>query len=242
MSQKGARKCQSVIHLSPATAERGTNVNNGALPKQSKRAREDIENPTMTWESPATSEITLTQPSVLEIATKIYEQPTFELENNRAAVRLDRLADKIDRYKSHDEFLRKCIENKVTPLSYKVFLEPSIGNHDENFLKGYHDMLEGFSRQVMEYTAKYCKEKITDFETQQQNDTRSLSICTPKEVFTEIKKTLAVNQTKRVKTLKDIKERKFIRLKYHSNSTMPTTTQNTTQTLLYAKTNTPISE
>ena len=141
MSQKGARKCQSVIHLSPATAERGTNINNGALPKQSKRAREDIENPTMTWESPATSEITLTQPSVLEIATKIYEQPTFELENNRAAVRLDRLADKIDRYKSHDEFLKKCIENKVTPLSYKVFLEPSIGNHDENFLKGYHDML-----------------------------------------------------------------------------------------------------
>ena len=83
-----------------------------------------------------------------------YEQPTFELENNRAAVLLDRLADKIDRYKSHDEFLRKCIENKVTPLSYKVFLEPSISNHDENFLKGYHDMLEGFSRQVMEYTAK----------------------------------------------------------------------------------------
>ena len=85
------------------------------------------------------------------------------------------------------------------------------------------------------YTAKYCKEKITDFETQQQNDTRSLSISTPKEVFTEIKKTLAVNQTKCIKTLKDIKERKLIRLKYHSNSTMPrpiqqfsndTTTQN----------------
>ena len=97
----------------------------------------------------------MSQPSVLEMATKIYEQPTFELENNRTAVRLDRLADKIDRHKSHDEFLRKCIENNVTPLSYKVFLEPSIGNHDDNFLKGHHDMLECFSRQVMEQnTAK----------------------------------------------------------------------------------------
>ena len=48
---------------------------------------------------------------------------------------------------------------------------------------------------------------------------------TPKEVFTEIKKTLAVNQAKRVKTLKDIKERKFILLKYHSNSSTPRPTQ-----------------
>ena len=115
----------------------------------------------------------------------------------------------------------------MTPLSYKVFLEQSIGNHDENFLKGYHDMLEGFSHQVMEYTAKYCKEKIT--EMQQQNDTRSLSISTPKKVFTEIKKTLAVNQTKRVKTLKDIKGTEIYPIKIPLK-------------LYYAKTNTTIFE
>ena len=119
---------------------------------------------------------------------------------------------------SHNDFLRKCSENKVIPLSYQVFLEPRIGNHDENFLKGYHDTLSGFSSQVMVYTAKYCKENITDCETQQENDKRLLSISSPKEL---IKKILGVNQAKCDKTLKDIKEQKFIRLKYHSNSSRP---------------------
>lgn len=222
MSQKGARKSQSTIHLSPVTAERGINFNNGANPKQGKRPREEFETPSVRLESPTASDATLeAQVSVLEIATHTYEQPTFEFEKNRAAVRLDRLTDKIDRYTSHDEFLRKCIDHKVIPLSYQVFLEPSIGNHDEIFLKGYHEMLAGFSNQVMEYTANYCKEKITVFETQQQKDTRLLSAGNSTEVFTEIKKALATNQAKRVKTLKDIKERKFIRLKYHTNSSTP---------------------
>ena len=53
------------------------------------------------------------------------------------AVKLDRLGDKIDRYHSHDEFLRKCVTSKVTPISYQINLEPSVGNHDEAFIKGY---------------------------------------------------------------------------------------------------------
>ena len=105
----------------------------------------------MTWESLTVSEITLTQTSVLEMATNVYEQPTFELKKNRAVIRVKSLAD-IRSMKSS--------ENKVIPLSYQIFLQSSIGNHDEYFLKGYHDMLAGFSSQVMEYTAKYCKEKI----------------------------------------------------------------------------------
>ena len=127
----------------------------------------------MTWESPTATEITLTQPSVLEMATNIHEPPTIEFEKNRAAVKLERLTDKVDLNTSHDDFLRKCIENKVIPLSYQVFSEPRIGNHDENFLKAYHDSLSGFSNQVMKYTAKkilpiskHNKKRIKDYSSQ----------------------------------------------------------------------------
>ena len=72
--------------------------------------------------------------------------------------------------------------------SYQINLEPSIGNHDEAFLKGYYDMLEGFSRDVMEYTAEYCQERIKVFEAEHETATKALSENNTGEVFTEIKK------------------------------------------------------
>ena len=60
-------------------------------------------------------------------------------------------------------------------MSYQVFLEPSIGNHDETFLKGYHEMLEDFSSEVMKYTADNCKDKIAEFKTHHEASTKSLA-------------------------------------------------------------------
>ena len=60
-------------------------------------------------------------------------------------------------------------------LSNLINLEPSVGNHDEAFLKGCYDMLEGFSRDVMKYTAEYCQERIKVFEAEQETATKVLS-------------------------------------------------------------------
>ena len=211
MSQKGARKSQSAFFLSPAMAESGENSNNDA--RRMKRPREEIETPTVTLSdtSPTPSEITLVEP---QANTSRQDEQPYELERNYAALKLERLNDKVDRYKSHEEFLRRCIDNQVTPLSYKVFLEPSIGNHDENFLKGYQQMLSEFSTRVMKYTADYCAEKIIAFDSEKEIAAKSLSDRTPDSEFKAIKSTLIKNQEKRIKTLKETKDRKFIRLKY----------------------------
>ena len=235
MSQKGARKSQSAFFLSPATAESGGSNINTSITRKPKRPREEIETPIVVLTdasstepspdvSPNPSVITLLQTNHQNRPTAFNAQlgqpgpPTYQLEKNFAALRLDRLTDKIDRYQSHEGFLKRCIENKVFPNSYQIILEPSIGNHDEKFLKGYHDMLQDFSIQVMKYTADYCAEKIGDFDQQHVTSYQSLVNTTSNDELTEIKKTLAINQAKRTKTLQDTKERKFIRLRYHANS------------------------
>ena len=185
-----------------------------------------IETPTIQLEDTnIPSDHTITPTDRLETNTLNNLQQSYRLERNWEAVKLDRLGDKIDRYHSHDEFLRKCVTNKVTPISYQINLEPSIGNHDEAFLKGYYDMLEGFSRDVMKYTAEYCQERIKVFEAEQETATKALSENNTGEVFTEIKKTLLTNQEKRKRALKEVKERKFIRLKYHSKTSAPRQTR-----------------
>ena len=210
MSWKDARKSQSAFFLSGKTAERKTDNNNLETTRQPKRTREQLEAPTIVVENVQETGAKTTPTATI---------PEQTLDGNRAAVKLDRVYDKIDRYNSHNEFLRKCITNNVIPISYKVGLEPSIGNHDENFLKGYFDMLESFSKQVMNYTADYCISKITDFEVQQDASEKELFESTSNEVFVELKKTLNTNKDKRKKALKEIKERKFIRLKYQARPT-----------------------
>ena len=66
----------------------------------------------------------------------------------------------------------------------------------------------------MGYTADYCIKKISDFETQKEKSEQDLKNTTPDETFTELQMTLEVNHGKRVKALKEVKDKKYIRLKY----------------------------
>ena len=52
---------------------------------------------------------------------------------DKIVIKLDRLQDKSTRYESHKEFLEKCIREKVIPDGLRVDVEPTIGNHDEEF-------------------------------------------------------------------------------------------------------------
>ena len=151
-----------------------------------------------------------------ETVVPMQEPPLSNPIGSRNAIRHDRLLDKIDRYKSHNEFIRKCIASKIIPLSYKVTVEPSIGNHDEEFLKGYYDLLDGFSKQLMEYTADYCVKKREEFENQQKTSEEELKASTTTQGFSEMQKTFEINRNKRLKSLQEIKDKKFIRLKYKS--------------------------
>ena len=139
MSWKDARKSQSAFFLSGKTAERKTDNNNLETTRQPKRTREQLEAPTIVVENVQETGAKTTPTATI---------PEQTLDGNRAAVKLDRMYDKIDRYNSHNEFLRKCITNNVIPISYKVGLEPSIGNHDENSLRDILICLKAFQNKL----------------------------------------------------------------------------------------------
>ena len=97
-------------------------------------------------------------------------------------------------------------------------MEPSIGNHDDNFLKGYYDILDNCSAQLMNYTADYCTKKQTEFEQQKQTSDDKLKETSTPEAYTELQKTFEFNQKRRQKSIQETKEKKFIRIKYRTQN------------------------
>ena len=61
------------------------------------------------------------------------------------ALKLNRLKEKHPRYESHKEFLTRCISEKLVPMGLKLKLEPTIGNHDQEFLVNWFSKLNEFS-------------------------------------------------------------------------------------------------
>lgn len=73
-----------------------------------------------------------------------------------------------------NEFITRCISNNVIPKSYKVFVEPIIGNHDETFLKGYYELMDNCSKQLMKYPAYYSTEKLSEFNIQRMTSDNNI--------------------------------------------------------------------
>ena len=61
-----------------------------------------------------------------------------ERERESLVCRLDRSNDKKCRYLSHKSFLTKCLANNLTPNGLRVYVEPSIGNRNDEFLDKWH--------------------------------------------------------------------------------------------------------
>ena len=101
-----ARKAQSDFFIRKRSPEGiGNNTENIETIRQLKQMKEQLEVPIVmagNTQSTGSTEATTVAP------TTPY------------SVKLDRLVDKIDRYTSHDEFIRKCMEGNIIPNSYKI--------------------------------------------------------------------------------------------------------------------------
>ena len=89
----------------------------------------------------------------------ILPNPAFA---EKLAFRVDRLNDKRCRYESHEQFLKKCLANNLVPNGLKVYVEPSIGNRNEEFLKLWHSKLDEFSKTLTGIVIKFCETEITE--------------------------------------------------------------------------------
>ena len=136
----------------------------------------------------------------------------------KTALKLNNLNDKKARFESHKSFLTRCYEEKIIPNGLKIYVEPSIGNHDDDFLKKWFDILETCSFQLMEHTINFSKKTITnvseEIETTHQDLSKKLDQNEKEEILSTLKKNDDVNR----KHLQLRKQKKFNFLKYNPKS------------------------
>ena len=115
-------------------------------------------------DTPRTSEATDT---LLPTTPTVYSE-----HNEYLATKLDRLHDKKERYISHQEFLNRCLENDIVPIGLQLELEPTIGNHNDEFLNKWHTKLKEFSMKLMKDVIEFC----IDTDTETSNEINKIAL------------------------------------------------------------------
>ena len=97
------------------------------------------------------------------------------------------MKNKNARYQSHREFLSQCIESKLIPKGLKLELEPTIGNHDQEFFDMWYFNLDKFSLTLMKGIVKFCEKAIIETATHINSTEKTLKQNKEKEEFQKIK-------------------------------------------------------
>ena len=215
--------------MGDATTSKLQNNIMNAFQNSKKRQRVQFENPevTPTPSNTSTNGDLSAVPSMMEVPQLQLEGSSFdtesretvvdtfaERENLRLAYRIDNLKDKQTRYESHVSFLRKCLDNNITPNGLRVYCEPSIGNRDEDFLEKWHNQLTECSKALINITIEWSKNTIEKTKAEIQTASDRLKESVPAPTFKDIESSLAKNQETRTNELVHRKNRKFYKLKY----------------------------
>ena len=70
------------------------------------------------------------------------------------------MKDKQARFVSHKEFLTRCVAEELVPKRLEVALEPTIGNHDQEFLDNWYSKQKQFSLSLMKDIVQFCEKTI----------------------------------------------------------------------------------
>ena len=212
MSQKEATRSQSATTLVESNTSR---AHNSTIVRAFKRLRED---------SSSAESSTAQLPSIIineppfnsDASTTVVstEQVINTDKGDFLATKLDRLHDKNERYKSHKDFLVKCLEGNVIPKGLRLDLEPSIGNHDEEFLNKWYGKLEEFSKSFMNDVISFCDKTLTETEAKITDTDKQLLSNIQNNEYVAIKDTINTNNEMRNQTFKQRKMKKYHSLKY----------------------------
>ena len=146
----------------------------------SKRRRDDIETPT-----------TLVNDTLKQTDFQRTITPNDLLNDNginqKQAMKLDRLLDKQARYESHISFLKRC-------HGLNLQLEPTIGNHDQEFFDNWYQKLNKFSFELMGDIVKFCETTKTNVSEQIKQVDETLKSKTTQPKYNEITKALDENK------------------------------------------------
>ena len=105
----------------------------------------------------------------------------------RTYAKLSRLKDKTLRYESHKDFLEKCIKDKGIPEGLRIHVEPSIGNHDDEFLAMWYCKHEGYSLDLTQEITNFCEKMLAKTAIEIKEKEQQLKATTTKAKYKEMK-------------------------------------------------------
>ena len=110
------------------------------------------------------------------------------------------------------------------PNGLKLELEPTICNHDDDFLNNWYKNLQQYSLDFVKDVATFCDTTITCLASEIQNTENELQHILEKDIYQDIQNTTKTNQTTRDRSLKQRKLKKFNQTKVNSTTHFPGTT------------------
>ena len=98
------------------------------------------------------------------------------------------MKDKNALCQSHREFLSQYIESKLIPKGFKLELEPTIKNHDQEFLDTWYSILQEFSLTLRKGIVKFCDKTMSETAAHINSTENALKQNMEKEEFQKLKK------------------------------------------------------
>ena len=221
MSQGGATKSLSATTLGNSNAQA---IDTLPIMQSFKRGRHHLEPevPTIQINEEDTMASASTETVIHNyIPSNGRESPTGS--NARYLVsKLDRLHDKKERYSSHRQFLQKCLDNDIVPNGLRLDLEPTIGNHDEEFLQNWYSKLEEYSKNFMKDVLAFCVKTNAETDETIKTVNAELQTAVEKTQYENVQATIIQNNTLRSHELQRRKNKKFYALKFKKETPRPT--------------------
>ena len=189
-----------------------------------KRLREeDSTTPAVLVDAPSTA--TLTE-EILEVNNDLLlTENQKERNSTYLAINLNCLKDKQARLVSHKEFLTRCVAEELVPKGLEVTLEPTTGNHVQEFLDNWYSEQKQFLLSLMKDIVKFCDKTINKTAQDIKNTESSLKRNASQSQYYAIQTEINANEDSTRKVLQQRKFKKYNNLKYKPKSTNQTRVQ-----------------
>ena len=157
-----------------------------------KRLRLEEENPSIQLDHESTTTL-IQQSSVIDMMVLATPVDT-SINKEKLALKLNHLKNKSARYESHKSFLNQCIREKLIPKGLEVYIEPTIGNHDQEFLDNWNQLFKDFSLVLMKNIVSFCDQTLTATTTEVKTTEQTLKHKMEEQEFANVEQVIPQNE------------------------------------------------
>ena len=116
-----------------------------------------------------------------EITHRSRHPQSTDKNKEQIALKLNRHEEKAVRYKSHKDFLSRCIAEELVPKGLKLELELTVGNCNQDFIETWYSKLK-ISLTLMKDIAAHCDKTILKTEDSIKDTETNLKKLTRKRI------------------------------------------------------------